>query len=121
MQSGVGGSVRETSQVLHPADGETIVATPGSAVGTGAGPARGVARADAASGSPEGVFGVTGSLVTLLGKHYVAAYEGGGRAAGRTAAVVEVYRFDGSLAARYWIDKQTMLPLRRELLAARTG
>ena len=29
--------------------------------------------------------------------------------------MVELYRFDGSLAARYWLDKQTMVPLRREL------
>ena len=26
-----------------------------------------------------------------------------------------LYRFDGSLAARYWLDRQTMVPLRREL------
>jgi sigma-E factor negative regulatory protein RseB len=29
--------------------------------------------------------------------------------------VVELYRFDGSLAARYWLDQRTMVPLRREL------
>jgi sigma-E factor negative regulatory protein RseB len=63
------------------------------------------------------VFGVTRALVTLLGKHYVAAYEGHGSVAGRPASVVELYRFDGSLAARYWLDKRTVLPLRRELLA----
>jgi sigma-E factor negative regulatory protein RseB len=33
----------------------------------------------------------------------------------RPAAVVVLYRFDGSLAARYWLDRQTMVPLRREL------
>jgi negative regulator of sigma E activity len=61
------------------------------------------------------VFGVTKSLVALIDKHYVAVYQGGGAAVGRAAAVVELYRFDGSLAARYWLDKQTMVPLRREL------
>jgi sigma-E factor negative regulatory protein RseB len=53
--------------------------------------------------------------VALLGKHYVAAYGGAGTAAGRAATVVDLYRFDGSLAARYWLDKQTTVPLRRDL------
>jgi sigma-E factor negative regulatory protein RseB len=61
------------------------------------------------------VFGVTKSLLALLGEHYVAVYRGDGAAVGRTAAVVDIYRFDGSLAARYWLDKQTTVPLRREL------
>ena len=74
-----------------------------------------MASSDPVSGSPEGVFGVTKSLVALLGKHYVAVYRGGGAAVGRAATVVELYRFDGSLAAPYWLDKQTMVPLRREL------
>src|SRR5258708_34656908 len=74
-----------------------------------------VASSDPVGDSPEGVFGVTKSLVAMLSKHYVAVYRGGGGAVGRAATVVEVYRFDGSLAARYWLDKQTMVPLRREL------
>ena len=61
------------------------------------------------------MFGVTKSLVALLGKHYVAVDGGGGAADGRAATVVDLYRFDGSLAAQYWLDKQTMVPLRREL------
>jgi sigma-E factor negative regulatory protein RseB len=61
------------------------------------------------------VFGVTKSLVALLGKHYVAVDRGGGTAAGRKATVVDLYRFDGSLAARYWLDKKTEVPLRRDL------
>jgi sigma-E factor negative regulatory protein RseB len=111
-QSGVGGSVRETSQVWHEAGGDTLVQTSGGGM-----PAADPAQAGAGSTSPEGVFGVTRSLVALLGRHYVAEYGGTGSAAGRPASVVELYRFDGSLAARYWLDKQTMLPLRRELLA----
>lgn len=66
-------------------------------------------------GSPAGVFGVTKSLVALLGQHYVAVYGGSGTAVGRPTAIVELYRFDGSLAARYWLDRQTMVPLRRQL------
>ena len=117
-QSGVDGSVKMISQVWHQGGGMTLVET---SDGTTVSRSRGrpaisnVASSDPVSGSPEGVFGVTKSLVALLGKHYVAVYRGGGAAVGRAATVVELYRFDGSLAARYWLDKQTMVPLRREL------
>lgn len=121
-QSGVDGSVKTISQVWHQGGGVTLVETPGGTTTPSAGqspaawsPAVGVASSDPVSGSPEGVFGVTKSLVGLLSKHYVAVYRGSGAAVGRTATVVELYRFDGSLAARYWLDKKTMVPLRREL------
>jgi negative regulator of sigma E activity len=115
-QSGVDGSVKMISQVWHQGDGVTLVETSdGTTVSASARPATNVASSDPVSGSPEGVFGVTKSLVALLSKHYVAVYGGGGAAVGRAATVVELYRFDGSLAARYWLDKQTMVPLRREL------
>ncbi len=112
-QSEVGGSVRETSQVWHRAGGGTLVQTSGSGAADDD-----ATRADAGRGSPEGVFGLTRSLVTLLGKHYVAVYAGSGSAAGRPSALVELYRSDGSLAAKYWLDKRTLLPLRREVLAS---
>ena len=54
-------------------------------------------------------------MLALLGQHYVAVYRGTGAADGRVAAIVEVYRFDGTLAARYWLDSRTMVPLRREV------
>ena len=116
-QSGVDGSVKMISQVWHQGGGLTLVETSdGTTVSAAARTAApGVASSDPVSGSPEGVFGVTKSLVALLGKHYVAVYLGAGAAVGRAATVVELYRSDGSLAARYWLDKQTMVPLRREL------
>src|SRR5262249_32570829 len=110
-QARVDGSVRVTSQVRHQAGGETLVQT--SDTGT---LATASTQADVASGSQDGVFGVTRSLVALLSKHYFPMYAGSGTVVGRPAAVVELYRFDGSLAARYWLDKRTTLPLRRELL-----
>jgi len=118
-QSGVGGSVKMISQVWHQGGGTTLVETSGGTTSAAAQPAASsdVASSDPVSGSPEGVFGVTKSLVALLGKHYVAVYRGGGAAVGRTAVVVDLYRFDGSLAARYWLDKRTMVPLRRELFS----
>jgi sigma-E factor negative regulatory protein RseB len=120
-QSGVDGSIKMISQVWHQGGGLTLVETSDgtrvSAAGrTGApGVAPGVASSDPVSDSPEGVFGVTKSLVALLSRHYVAVYLGTGAAVGRAATVVEVYRADGSVAARYWLDKQTRVPLRREL------
>jgi sigma-E factor negative regulatory protein RseB len=116
-QSGVAGSVKMISQVWHQGGGLTIVETSGgTTVSAAARPvAADVASSDPVGDSPEGVFGVTKSLVAMISKHYVAVDRGGAGAVGRAATVVEVYRFDGSLAARYWLDKQTMVPLRREL------
>ena len=114
-QSSVDGSVKTVSQVWHQGGGVTLVETSDTA-SAAARPANvSVASSDPASGSPEGVFGVTKSLMALLGKHYVAVDRGGGTAVGRKATVVDLYRFDGSLAGRYWLDKQTEVPLRREL------
>jgi sigma-E factor negative regulatory protein RseB len=116
-QSGLDGSVTMISQVWHRSGGLTLVqtsnaTTPAATTAAGTAPA---ASSVVDKGSSEGVFGVTRSLVALLGKHYVAIYQGDGSAVGRPAAIVGLYRFDGSLAARYWLDRQTMVPLRREL------
>jgi sigma-E factor negative regulatory protein RseB len=105
-QTGVGGRVSLTSVVWHQGDGQTVVRT---------------SATFAASSSPEGVFGVTPSLVGLLSQHYVTVYRGRGSAAGRTAMVVDLYRFNGSLAARYWLDQRTALPLRRALFDSSGG
>ena len=107
-QSGVGGRVEMVSQVWHTGSGPTLVQTSDGASSPSA-------SAAGVSSSPEGVFGITKSLVALLGKHYVAVYRGAGAVGGRPATVVELYRFDGSLAALYWLDRKTTVPLRREL------
>ncbi len=114
-QSSVDGSVKTISQVWHQGGGVTLVETSGTTSTAAQPAAASAASSDSVSGSPEGVFGVTKSLVALLGKHYVAVDRGGGTAAGRKATVVDLYRFDGSLAARYWLDKKTEVPLRRDL------
>jgi sigma-E factor negative regulatory protein RseB len=64
---------------------------------------------------PDVVLGLSPTLAGLLDAHYVAVYTGQGSAAGRPASVVEVCRPDGSVAARFWLDDSTKLPLRREL------
>lgn len=105
---GVAGTVTMTAQVWHQGGGSTVVTSAGAATAD-------PGTATTGSDSPEGVFGVTKSLVALLAAHYVAVERSGrGTVAGRSAAVVELYRFDGSLAAKYWLDAQTSLPLRRE-------
>lgn len=103
-QEGVGGEVTTVSQVWHSGGGPTVTKASG-------------APADVMR-SPVGIFGLTSSLVTLLGTHYTAVYRGASSMDGRPAALVEVYRFDGSLAARFWLDRQTLVPLRRELFDA---
>jgi sigma-E factor negative regulatory protein RseB len=70
---------------------------------------------DTDSQSPEGVLGVTAPLLQLLESHYVVAYAGTGSADDRTAQVVEAWRGDGSIAARFWLDDATKLPLEREV------
>ena len=106
-QLGVNGAtVTVFSQVWHQGGGLTLIRTL-----SGSTP---VVSYDTGDRSPAGVFGVTGAQVTLLGKHYIAAYRGAGSSSGLPATIVAVYRFDGSLAARFWLDAQTHVPLRRE-------
>jgi sigma-E factor negative regulatory protein RseB len=105
-QSGVDGNVTVVSQVWHQGGGLTLIRT-----SSGATP---VVSYDTGDRSPAGVFGVTGAQVALLGKHYVAAYRGAGSASGIAARIIDVYRFDGSLAARFWLDARTLVPLQRE-------
>jgi sigma-E factor negative regulatory protein RseB len=105
-QSGVDGTVTVVSQVWHQGGGLTLIRT-----STGGTP---VVSYDSGDRSPAGVFGVTSDQITLLGKHYVAAYRGGGSASGMPAEIVDVYRFDGSLAARFWLDTRTLVPLQRQ-------
>ena len=111
-QLGVGGAVTMKSDVWHSSGGETITRTTDSKELVGSQP---YVAYDVDNRSPEGVFGVTKTLVTLLGRHYVAVYRGSASAVGRPALVVDLHRGDGSLAARFWLDSQTKVPLRRDV------
>lgn len=110
-QRSVSGPDTIVSDVWHKA-GLTVTQTSDTAMVAGGQP---YVSYDADNRSAEGVFGVTKTLVSLLGGHYVALYRGTSLAVGRTALVVELRRADGSLAARFWLDKKTMVPLRREV------
>lgn len=109
-QSGVNGTETMASQVWHQGGGLTLIQTSGGDTS--------VVSYESGGQSPAGVFGVSKAMVALLGQHYVAVYRGIGAADGRVAAIVEVYRFDGTLAGRFWLDSRTMVPLRREIFDA---
>lgn len=111
-QSGVDGTVTVISNVWHQGGGLTVAQTSDASVLAGSQP---YVAYDGDTHSPEGVFGVTKTLVGLLGKHYVAQFSGTGSAVGRPALVVELHRGDGSLAARFWLDRKTLVPLRRDV------
>lgn len=59
--------------------------------------------------------GIAGSTLELLIDHYRVAFVGAKPCAGRKAHVIEARRGDGSLAARFWLDRETGLLLRREI------
>ena len=61
------------------------------------------------------VLWVSPRLLDLMRANFAIGYSGRGSAAGRPAEVVEFRRPDGSLAARFWLDAATKLPLRREI------
>jgi sigma-E factor negative regulatory protein RseB len=106
-----GGSVL-VSDIWHASGGQTITRTLAAGTYASSGP---YLSADTAAQWPEGVLGVTIPLVRLLETHYVVAYDGAGLADNRAAQVVDARRSDGSLAARFWLDDATKLPLEREV------
>jgi sigma-E factor negative regulatory protein RseB len=117
---GAAGDTTVIANIWHHSGGATLVQS--AAAGAGAGAASVAQQASVASVSddtnnraPEGVLGVTAQLVSLLSANYDLAYLGPGSADSRPAQVVEARREDGSLAARFWLDQVTKLPLRREV------
>ena len=72
----------------------------------------------AADLDPDGLLGMSGRLLALLRSNYQVVYVGHGSADNRNALVVEVRRPGGGVAARFWLDAATKLPLRREIFDA---
>jgi sigma-E factor negative regulatory protein RseB len=106
-----GGSVL-VSNIWHVSGGQTVTQTMDAGASLSSQP---YLSSDTDGRAPEGILGVTAPLVRLLESHYAVAYAGGGSAGNRTAQVVEAWRADGSLAARFWLDDATKLPLEREV------
>jgi hypothetical protein len=109
------GSTTETAsviQVWHRTDGEIVV----QASPTGTSPSdRGESSADVLASQGD-VLSVTSPLLDLMRHDYEITYDGRSSVDGRPALLVAVRYPGGGLAARYWIDAATKLPLRRELL-----
>jgi len=63
---------------------------------------------------PDGVLGKSQQVLVLIQANYEVVYAGAGTADSRPAQIVEVRRPGGGLAARFWLDTATKLPLRRE-------
>ena len=106
-----GGSVL-VSNIWHVSGGQTITQTLAAGTATSGGS---YLSSDSDAQWPEGVLGVTTPLVRLLEAHYTVAYAGPGSAGNRSAQVVQAWRTDGSLAALFWLDDATKLPLEREV------
>lgn len=111
-ESGVAGTVTMVSNVWHRGGGQTITQTSSA---TGLAGSRPYVAYDENTQAPEGVFGVTKTLVGLLGSHYIAVFRGTGTVVSRHALVVDLQRGDGSIAARFWLDSKTGLPLQRDV------
>ena len=109
---GSSGATIVVSDIWHASGGQTITRTLAAGTQVSGGP---YLSADTDAQWPEGVLGVTTPLVRLLEAHYTVVYVGSGAADNRTAQIVDARRDDGSLAARFWLDTTTRLPLEREV------
>ncbi len=107
-----GGRSVLVSSIWHVSGGQTVTQTTADGASLSS---QSYLSSDTDGQSPEGVLGVTAPLVQLLESHYVVAYAGTGSADNRTTQVVEAWRADGSIAARFWLDDATKLPLEREV------
>lgn len=66
-----------------------------------------------------GILGMDTRLVSLIAANYSLAVTGHGEVVGRPARVVTARRRDGTVAARFWLDSATSLPLRRQMFGTR--
>jgi sigma-E factor negative regulatory protein RseB len=60
-----------------------------------------------------GVVPLDERVVDMLTRNYKPGYAGSGKVAGRPAHIVELRTAKGRLAAKFWLDDLTCLPLRR--------
>jgi sigma-E factor negative regulatory protein RseB len=74
---------------------------------------------DASNDTAIGVLSISPRMLNLLRANYLIKYAGTGSSSNRPALIVAVWRHDGTLAARYWLDQVTGLPLRREMYDSR--
>jgi sigma-E factor negative regulatory protein RseB len=65
------------------------------------------------------MLGMSPRLAALLSANYRVAAAGWGQVAGRQARVVTAKRRNGKLAAKFWLDRATTLPLRQQTFDGR--
>ncbi len=65
----------------------------------------------------DGTLWISPPLLTIMRARYQLSYAGAGSVDGRPARLVEVRSAAGSVAAKFWLDDATSLPLRREIFA----
>jgi sigma-E factor negative regulatory protein RseB len=97
--------------VAHRPGEGTIMRMHGTSTGSGGE----VFQASENTDLPPDLAGAVGGPVGLLVRNYSVVVVGLGTVAGRTARIVESRRRDGSVAARFWLDSDTALILRREV------
>jgi sigma-E factor negative regulatory protein RseB len=117
---GPDGSWTSVVNVWHQRDQQTLIQT--APLPTVAFPPNRAATADpdgdgdddASQRDPAGIMTVTSQMVGLLAQNYLVSLAGRGQVAGRPAQELVLRHRDGRLAARFWLDTATKLPLRRE-------
>jgi sigma-E factor negative regulatory protein RseB len=97
------------AEVWHRPGGQTVAQPVGSTSGAED------STAGVAEPVPSASMLISAEQLTLLRSGYVLDYAGPSSADGRPAVLIAVHRLDGTLAARYWLDGRTKLPLRRQL------
>jgi sigma-E factor negative regulatory protein RseB len=118
---GPGGGSTSVVDVWHQPGGQALAQAPGIPVVSRAQLHRPPAPLPGSSDpnlDETGVLGMSSRLVSLLAANYVVVVAGRGQVAGRPARIVAVRRPGGSLAAWFWLDNATNLPLRREMFDA---
>jgi sigma-E factor negative regulatory protein RseB len=119
---GAGGGNSSATDVWHREGGEVLTRNAVAAVTLPGQPRQaGLFTGEGGTQSLDGAgaLGVSMRLAALLGTNYLLSVTGWGQVADRTARIVTVRHHDGSLAAWFWLDSTTNLPLRRELFDAR--
>jgi sigma-E factor negative regulatory protein RseB len=113
---GQGETSASVVDVWHQPGRVTLIQSAGSPAG---GPAGTTIPSGLTGGQdPDGILCVSDQLLALLQSNYQVVYAGRGSAAGRQALVVVARSLGGGLAARFWLDAGTKLPLRREIFTS---
>jgi sigma-E factor negative regulatory protein RseB len=116
---GPGGSWISLVNVWHQRDHQTLIQT--ATMPAAALPLPGASSTDpdgdgddVGQRDPEGIMTMTSQMVALLAENYQVFLAGRGLVAGRPVRELVLRHRDGRLAARFWLDNVTKLPLRRE-------